>query len=379
MEGGDRQRALVEAGIALASELDLDGVLTKLVETAASLTGASYAALGVIGRDGRSLGRFVTFGITEDERAAIGELPRGRGILGALIEDARPLRLRDLATDPRSVGFPPGHPPMRTFLGVPVLLRGVAYGNLYLTEKRDGAEFTADDEEVTTILAAQAAVAVDNARRVERDALERAVAAQEVERRRLARELHDGIGQSLTSVLLGLGALERAGPLGEAHAEIDALRELVVETLQDVRRMAVELRPKALDDFGLVPALRRLGHAITETSGLVVHVEARLGSARLPAALETAIYRIAQEALTNTLRHAAARHASIVLTRKNTTVSVVIEDDGSGFDTEAGVDGTGLAGMRERVGLFDGVFAVEAAPGKGTTLLVDLPVPGGDP
>ena len=146
---GDRLRTLVEAGIALSSELSLDALLQRIVDTAAELTDARYAALGVVDRAGQGLERFFTTGIDTEAHAAIGELPRGRGILGVLIRDARPLRLRDIAADPRSVGFPVNHPPMRTFLGVPIVLRGVAFGNLYLTEKSGGAEFTSEDEELT--------------------------------------------------------------------------------------------------------------------------------------------------------------------------------------------------------------------------------------
>src|SRR5690348_7223050 len=158
-----RLRELIDASIALNSELSLESLLQKTVETAASLTGARYAALGVIDESGAALERFVTTGIDDETRTTIGDLPRGRGILGVLIREARPLRLTHLGDDPRSVGFPPGHPPMDSFLGVPVMLRGVAYGNLYLTEK-EGGEFTDDDQELVTLLAAQAAVAIENAR-----------------------------------------------------------------------------------------------------------------------------------------------------------------------------------------------------------------------
>src|SRR5919198_6316795 len=160
----DRLRILVDAGIALSSELSLDALLQRIVETAAELTEARYAALGVIDRAGQGLERFLTTGVDAETHAAIGELPRGRGILGVLIRDAAPLRLHDLADDPRSVGFPTNHPPMRSFLGVPVMLRGVAYGNLYLTEKAEGEDFTEDDQELVRLLAAQAAVAIENAR-----------------------------------------------------------------------------------------------------------------------------------------------------------------------------------------------------------------------
>src|SRR4029453_1335842 len=135
-----------------------------ILEAAAELTGAKYAALGVIDRSGVALERFLTAGIDPETHERIGDLPHGRGILGVLIRDAEPLRLHDLTADPRAVGFPPPHPLMKGFVGVPIVLRGVAYGNLYLTEKVDGGDFTAEDEELVTLLAAQAAVAIENAR-----------------------------------------------------------------------------------------------------------------------------------------------------------------------------------------------------------------------
>src|SRR5262245_35454928 len=155
-------RNLLEASRALTSELSLDALLERIVQSAATLTGSQYAALGVIDRTGTQLERFVTHGVDDETRTAIGDPPRGRGVLGALIRDATPLRLHDLSEDPRSVGFPPGHPRMRTFLGVPILLRNVAYGNLYLTEKSDGEDFTEEDQELVSLLASQAAVAIEN-------------------------------------------------------------------------------------------------------------------------------------------------------------------------------------------------------------------------
>jgi len=370
-----RRRALVEAGIAITSELSLDAILQTLLRIAAELTGARYSALGVIDRGGTGLDRFVTHGIDGAGRERIGDLPRGLGILGVLIKDARPLRLDDLTSDPRSVGFPPNHPPMHSFLGVPVMTRGVAFGNLYLAEKQPAGSFTEEDQEIVTLLAAQAAVAIENAGSVQRDALRRAVHAQEVERRRLARELHDETGQALTSILLGLAAVERAESAEAARAAVADLRTLVVETLQDVRRLAVELRPSALDDFGLEPALRRLGQSVREAAELDVQVEARLGNERLPPDVETALYRIVQEALTNVVKHAGADHVSILVTRKPSSVLVVIEDDGRGFDPEqTRAAGLGLLGMNERVELLDGTFQVEAEPGAGTTLVVELPL-----
>ena len=163
-ETENRFRALVEVGMSLSSELTIDSLLQGVVAKAVALTGARYGALGVINEAGTELEQFITAGIEPDEMATIGDLPRGRGILGLVIREQRPLRLSNLGHDPRSVGFPPGHPPMGSFLGVPVMLRGATFGNLYLTEKAGADEFSADDEEIVVILAAQAAIAIENAR-----------------------------------------------------------------------------------------------------------------------------------------------------------------------------------------------------------------------
>ncbi|HYN18915.1 MAG TPA: GAF domain-containing protein, partial [Actinomycetes bacterium] len=158
----ERYERLLEAGLALAAELSLPVTLQRIVELAADLTGARYGALGVLGPDG-TITEFITTGVTDQERAAIGHIPVGRGILGVLIDNASPLRLHDIADDPRSVGFPPDHPPMRSFLGVPVTARGQVFGNLYLTEKQDAEDFEADDERALVLLAAQAGGAIQNA------------------------------------------------------------------------------------------------------------------------------------------------------------------------------------------------------------------------
>jgi two-component system, NarL family, sensor histidine kinase DevS len=534
----NRLRSLLQTGIAINSELSLDGVLQRIVEAAAFVTGARYAALGVIDAAGTGLERFVTHGVDAETRKRIGDLPRGRGVLGALITDAHTLRLRDIAEDPRSVGFPPGHPPMRSFLGTPIRLRGVSYGNLYLSEKENGEEFDDDDEEMINLLSAQAAVAIENARlyesatswsrqlesmqevsaalvgeldlsrllqlivehvreliearvvaialpvadglrieaiagdhshellhltiphesktarvfardrservdsmyedpevmtevarrfeavtglyvplstadgaigivfahdklardprftsadqrlaerfaqravvavnlsqRVARESMRKIIEGQEMERRRLARELHDETGQALTSVLLGLKAVETADDVPSALAD---LRELVVSTLQEVRRLAVELRPKALDDFGLVPAVERLVETFDASTGMSVALESNLGVERLPSEVETTLYRVVQEALTNISKHSGASKVSVVLVRRDAAVTALIEDDGRGF---SGADelrgGIGLAGMRERLALLDGRLTIESARGQGSTLVAEVPV-----
>ncbi len=161
---GDRNQKLLEAGLALSSELSLDAVLQRIVELAVEITGARYGALGVLGPGGEAISEFVTTGVTQEQRRAIGHPPVGRGLLGALIHDATPLRLAEISRDARSVGFPPNHPPMHSFLGAPVKAKGRVFGNIYLTEKQGADEFTHEDEEALLILAAQAGVAVENAR-----------------------------------------------------------------------------------------------------------------------------------------------------------------------------------------------------------------------
>jgi signal transduction histidine kinase len=228
-----RYERLLETGLALAAELSLPAALQRIVELAAELTGAGYGALGVLGRDG-TISEFITTGVTADERAAIGHLPIGRGILGVLIDDATPLRLHDIAEDPRSVGFPANHPPMRTFLGVPVTARGQVYGNLYLTEKRGGKDFDADDERALVLLAAQAGVAIENAHLY-------------VEARDRAQRL-EAIRAITTAILAGTDTSELLG-LVVRHARELAGADLATLALPaDDDRLAVEAADGLLAD-----------------------------------------------------------------------------------------------------------------------------------
>jgi len=263
---------------------------------------------------------------------------------------------------------------MRAALFVPLLVGERAIGVIEAFDKLAAdRRFSNDDLRVMEMFAAQAAMAVDTATRVARDAFRRAVEAQELERKRLSRELHDETGQALTSILLGLRSLEETGDESVTEAVV-SLRELVVQTLQDVRRLAVELRPTALDDFGLAAALERLANTFAEQTGTAVEFESRLADERLPGDVETALYRIVQEALTNIVKHARADHVSIVLQRKDKVVTAVIEDDGRGFAADAQRDGgLGLKGMKERVELVNGRFQIESSAGAGTTLVVEVP------
>ena len=231
VETDGRLKALVAAGMALTSESSLDALLLRLVTIAADLTGARYAALGVIDATGSQLERFVTFGVDPSVEQAIGSRPRGRGILGAVIHEATPLRLHDLTQDRRSVGFPKGHPPMRSFLGVPILLRGVAYGNLYLTEKAGGEEFSDADEELVAVLAGQAAIAIENVRLFE-------AATRWSER---------------------LESLNEIGNALAAETELDALLDLIARRLRELvdARVVAVLLPSGPDELAFCCSGRR--------------------------------------------------------------------------------------------------------------------------
>jgi signal transduction histidine kinase len=260
-------------------------------------------------------------------------------------------------------------------LWVPLLAGGRAIGVLAAHDKlgTPGGTFSDDDLRLAEAFANRAAVAVDLSGRIARDALHRVVTAQELERRRLAQELHDETGQALTSILLGLRNLERLSEAEPALEAVAGLRELALGTLKDVRRLAVELRPKALDDFGLVPALERLAETWEAQTGVSVTLASHLGDRELSGEVATALYRIVQESLTNVVKHGAARRVDILLTRKNGNVLTVIEDDGPGFGSAGRDDGPGIEGMRERVALLDGRLRVEAGADGGQTIVVEVP------
>ena len=259
----------------------------------------------------------------------------------------------------------------------PLLVRDRSIGAIVVHDKVLGPpgdlRFSEDDVRLVEALAARAAVAVDLSLRVVQDTMRRVVAAQETERQRLARELHDETGQALTSMLLGLRTAEETKDDATRRQALASLRELASSTLQDVRRLAVELRPKALDDFGLVAALERLVEGFRERTGLDAQFQARLDG-RLPYDTETALYRIVQEALTNVVKHSRATTVSIVLARKGASVTAVIEDDGVGFTPDAPAEGLGLVGMRERIALVGGRLTIESASGAGTTLVAEVPL-----
>ena len=545
-------RRLLEVGRALVSDLDMPAILQRVLGAAREVTGARYAALGVLSEDRERLEEFLVDGIDDRVRAEIGERPRGRGVLGVLISDPRPLRLDDVSKHPRSYGFPEGHPQMRSFLGVPLMIRGRAWGNLYLAEKVGGGDtFTAADEEAALILADLAGVAIENARlyassesrrreleravrgleatrdvsvaiggetgsdrvleliakrsrdlvdaravlimlcegpdlvvaasagyaddvrghrlpiaesssgqvlqrgiperiaqvgsrlriapaelgipdahtallvpmlhrraplgvlaafdrgansapfsaidedllqtfagsaanaiaisrSVEADRLRASLAAADAERSRWARELHDDTLQIFGGLrVLLAGTLRRGDSARYERAMADAI-EGISQGIEGLRAIIADLRPAALDEIGLQPALEALVHRrSTDTLKIVSKLELPgrgFGSPALDPELETTVYRLVQEALTNVSKHSSARTAQVTVTAAPRALTVEVRDDGAGFDTDVATAGYGLAGMRERVYLVGGTLEVSSEPDTGTTIRARLPV-----
>jgi signal transduction histidine kinase len=550
-------RRLLDVGRTLVAELDLESVLRHVLETARDLTGARYAALGILDERKEELERFLYLGIDEATRRLIGPFPRGRGVLGELIRRPEPLRLHDVTQHPRSYRFPPGHPPMTSFLGVPILIRGEAFGNLYLTEKA-GGDFDHSDEQATVILAEWAAVAIDNARlydkverrrreleravrgleatatvaravgyetdlervleliakrgraliaarsllvllqqpdgdltvtatagesgeevqgavvagegtlaasvldagapervssladrrghglepvvdgatsaivvplgfrgrargvlvaldraegspafdaddehlltsfgasaaiaiataqSVEAERLRHSIRASEAERRRWARELHDETLQELGGLKMLLEsarAADRPAALDDAVAKAVEQLELSIGGLQ---ALITELRPAALDELGVKPALEALISRTTATSGLEISASIDLASdggrtsTRLSGDVESTIYRLVQEALTNVVKHADADRAWVEVTENVREVTVAVRDNGTGFDPDKRSGGFGIVGMRERAELAGGRLVIDSTAGQGTTVRVVLPAERAD-
>jgi signal transduction histidine kinase len=533
----------------LVGELDPEAVLDLILEEARAITSARYAALGVLNQARTELERFVTKGIDPATHRSIGDLPRGRGVLGVLIEDPRPLRLADVSAHPQSYGFPAGHPPMQSFLGVPIVIRGRAWGNLYLTEKEGGGEFTDEDEEAALVLAQLAGTAIENARlyesserrrleaeravrsleaardiadavggipeldrvleliakrgralveartvlimlrdgnnlvvaasaghadkangrrlpiagstsgevlqrgRAERiydaarqlrpaverlgvpragtallvpmlhhgdglgvlgafdrcevggeftaadeqllrtfaasaanavalnrsvtsDRLRSSIASADAERGRWARELHDQTLQALGGLrVLLAAALRRGDSDAREQAMAQAIEDIELE-IENLRGIITDLRPSLLDDLGLIPAIEALverrRHNGLEIATNFVAPAAQGQAAGLAPELETAVYRLVQEALTNVVKHAHARRARVSIEIAESQVTIEVEDDGRGFDTTTIGDGFGLAGIRERVYLAGGALEITSGE-SGTVVRAQLP------
>ena len=552
MDGLDepRLRLLLEIGTSIVAQLDSEAVLRRVLDAGRELTGARYAAIGILDSERRGLERFLTAGIDDATRRAIGDLPRGAGILGEIIRHPEPLRLADISEHPRSYGFPPEHPPMTTFLGAPVLVRGDAWGNIYLTEKEGGAEFDESDERALLVLARSVAIAIENAhlyedldaqrgeleravtgleatvaitraiggetdiervlelvvkrgralvdarlllvllaegdalvvaaaagegsevvgrrlsieqtalgeilrtahaerlrdlssrvrlglgeltdgvgaamlvpltfhgralgllvaldrfdsaasfsadderlmrafagsaatalataQNVEAEQLQKSIAAADHERARWARELHDETLQGLGALQVMLTAALRGDPAALRVGTEQAIEQIETQ-VQELQGLITDLRPASLDDLGLAPALETLYERLRATHGLEVSGETELAaeegaeSGRLAPEIEGAVYRLVQEALTNTAKHGQTYRADARIVERDGEISIEVWDEGAGFDPADATPGFGLVGMRERVELAGGKLNVESRPGRGTRVSATLP------
>lgn len=391
--------------LALALELsglhNRDSVLDRVLTLAGALTGARYAALATYAADGRVL-RFRYQGVDVTQPVP-DDPPRGIGLLGNVFTADGPVRIDDVTADQRFTGLPDRHPPIRAFLGIPLIGSDRRHGNLYVADPSP-AVFTDAHTRTLATLAGFAAAALDgieliaaerrraaaeaNARaaqareRLRSEMLARVIEAQEVERARVSRDLHDDIGQALTSVLLGLRLADAATETDppnppQTRAAISDVRAVVADALQRVRRMAFELRPTVLDDLGLEAALQRLAADAPARLGLNVKLEITglEHGRRLPPVVETAIYRIAQEAITNVSRHAQTDDVQVSVTVDRNQAVVEIRDSGCGFDpAQLKPDTLGVRGMQERATLTGATLRIRSAAGAGTTVRLEAPL-----
>ncbi len=370
--------ALHQAGLTITGDLDLDTVLQRVVDQARNLVGARYGALSYLREEG-GIAAFLTSGITPEERARIGPIPVGHGLLGVVLTEGQRLRLPDLGRDPRSVGFPPHHPPMRSLLAVPIGSQGQVVGNLYVTEKEAIPEFDAADEETLERFATLAAVAIENARLHHQV---RALAITE-ERGRIAREMHDSLAQVLGYVntkAQGAQELVRRGETERGAEQIGQLAEAARAAYADVREGILSLRTSLDSERGFLDTLREYVPRWQEQSGVSVVLSLPEDpDHRLPLSPldEVQLLRIIQEALTNVRKHAKATVAHISVLERDGWVHAIIDDDGVGFDPATLGRSTlprfGLATMRERAEAIGGTFTVSALPTRGTRMEVRLP------
>ncbi len=366
--------ALNEATLAITAELSLERVLQQVVNLARDLANARYAALGVPDGQG-GLEQFLYSGLTTREAQRIGHLPEGRGLLGALMHSPHPIRLRQIAADPRAVGFPPHHPVMTSFLGVPIISKNQLLGTLYLTDKIGAEEFSDDDERLIVMLAAHAAIAIENARLYQQT---QRLAVLE-ERERIGMDLHDGIIQSIYAVglVLEYGTLLLDEDPQQARAHLTRAIHSLNDVIKDIRNYILDLRPQRFQGKDLATGLCELARAF-HTNTLIqvdLHIEPE-GDLGLTPAQASALFHIAQETLANVAKHAHASAVTIKLYRDSRYLCLSIVDNGRGYDPAriARYEGHGLRNMEARAQVLGGKFNIASAPGQGTRVTVSVPL-----
>lgn len=370
----DELRALQKANLDIYGELSLEAVLQRVVDQAASLLGARYGALMVIGEDGR-VEQFVTSGVDEEHRKRIGEPPTGRGLLGVSLHHGEHLRLDDLAAHPSAAGLPANHPEMRTLLAVPVSTEHPFHANLYVAETARPGGFSVEDEHTLVRFADQAALAIEKA------LLHRqlSILAVAKERARIAREMHDGLAQVLAYVNAKAQAVREyviAGKTEQAIRQLEQLAGAARDVLTEVREGILALRTDATGGRSFREVVEEYLAKWREQTGIAVEssIPARLN---LDPAVELQLLRIVQEALSNVRKHSGAAQARLTIETSRAGLRAVVEDRGVGFDEASlerrGGPRFGLAIMRERAESVGGSVSVDSALGSGTSVVVELP------
>jgi len=370
--------ALHEAGLAITGELHLETVLQKVIDEARDLVGARYGAMTLLSDTG-SFEAFLTSGVTPETIARMGPIPTTHGLLGAVLEDGRPLRTADLTADRRSVGFPPNHPPMRSLLAVPIRSHGRVLGSLYLTEKEGATEFDASDEERLGRFATQAAIAIESAR------LHRRVQVLAVteERERIAREMHDSLAQVLGYVntkAQAAQALLDTGQEARAAEQIGQLAQAARDAYADVRENIMGLRTSLGPQRTLLDTLRDYLQRWQDQTAIAADLEVSDGADSelgLSPLTEIQMLRIIQEALANVRKHAEASAVHIAIHEEEGSIVGTIDDNGVGFDPSmigrSDFPRFGLSTMRERAEAVGGTLEIDASPGHGTQVRIRMP------
>ena len=364
-------RRLLDAVVTVGSDLDLPTVLRKIVESAVELVDAQYGALGVLDPSGTRLAQFITVGVDDATHRLIGHLPEGHGILGLLILDPRPIRLPDLSEHPDSYGFPPNHPPMQSFLGVPVRVRNEVFGNLYLTDKTTSEVFTDVDEELVVALAGAAGVAIENARLHAR--------VQELtlleDRERIARDLHDTVIQRLFSTGL---ALQGAARLAHNRDLVDRLERAVEDldvTVKHIRSAIFGLERTRATEHGLRSRLLDLAGEAAGPLGFEPRVVfAGPVDSAVGDDVGEELLAVLREALTNVARHAKATEVGVEVAASDGMLALHVTDDGIGPPAEATFDGLGLRNMARRAERLGGTLALRPRSGGGSELEWRIPL-----
>jgi len=366
-----------QAVLSVTRQMSVRDVLQVIVRSARSLVGARYAALGVPD-SGNSFAEFVVDGMSPAEQQAIGPLPRRHGMLAVLLNEGKPERLADIGADPRFGGWwPTAHPQLTHFLGVPVRdgdkVLGIIFAANKATPKGSSSGFTERDEEILSLFAAHAAIALTNARLYERS---RELSVLE-ERARLARDLHDAVSQKLFSIRAHARAAAVLAARGDGAAgavrEIETVASLGAEAHAELRAVIDGLAPPDLAAAGLAESLRRYTELAGRAHGVPVAFKADCALPELGAGVDAALYRVAQEALHNALRHAGASKVEVTLSRTGRKVALEVSDDGQGFPTDVPSAGLGLASMRERAAAAGGSLVIRSGPGAGTRVRMTVP------